>query len=233
MITQLQLPVRFGGFGYLSAEVTSPSLYASATLAYAVHGAASIGAPTGLGVAALNMQGALTTLADKYPPLRPQVASVLQQPWPLEQVLKLTAHEKWSDVIHSYIFQNLVGSSAARDRVRLQCLQNSHSGAWLSLCPCVGAGLCLSNPEFKVLCRWRLGSELISPQGQACPMCGNVLDAFGDHLVCCHKNGLTKRHNAVVDCLAKFIKAAGLPVIVDRAVGLEPRLRPGDITLPR
>ena len=36
-----------------------------------------------------------------------------------------------------------------------------------------------------------------------------------------------------VDCLAKFIKAAGLPVIVDRAVGLEPRLRPGDITLPR
>ena len=44
MITQLQLPVRFGGFGYLSAEVTSPSLYASATLAYAVHGAASIGA---------------------------------------------------------------------------------------------------------------------------------------------------------------------------------------------
>jgi len=158
---------------------------------------------------------------------------VLQQPWPLEQVLKLTAHEKWSDVIHSYIFQNLVGSSAARDRVRLQCLQNSHSGAWLSLCPCVGAGLCLSNPEFKVLCRWRLGSELISPQGQACPMCGDVLDAFGDHLVCCHKNGLTKRHNAVVDCLAKFIKAAGLPVIVDRAVGLEPRLRPGDITLPR
>ena len=33
--------------------------------------------------------------------------------------------------------------------------------------------------------------------------------------------------------MAKFIKAAGLPVIVDRAVGLEPRLRPGDITLPR
>jgi len=136
MITQLQLPVRFGGFGYLSAEVTSPSLYASATLAYAVHGAASIGAPTGLGVAALNIQGALTILADKYPPLRPQVASVLQQPWPLEQVLKLTAHEKWSDVIHSYIFQNLVGSSAARDRVRLQCLQNSHSGTWLSLSLC-------------------------------------------------------------------------------------------------
>ena len=65
------------------------------------------------------------------------------------------------------------------------------------------------------------------------PKSGDVLDAFGDHLVCCHKNGLTKRHNAVVDCLAKFIKAAGLPVIVDRAVGLEPRLRPGDITLPR
>ena len=36
-----------------------------------------------------------------------------------------------------------------------------------------------------------------------------------------------------VDCLAKFTKAAGLPVIVDREVGLEPRLRPGDITLPR
>ena len=60
----------------VSAEVTSSSLYASTTLVYAVHGAASIGALTGLGVAALNIQGALTTLADKYPPLRTQVAVI-------------------------------------------------------------------------------------------------------------------------------------------------------------
>ena len=134
MIAQLHLPVRLGGFGYLSVEVISPSLYVAATLRYALFGARTIGAPTELGIASVRMQGELDMLAVKYPVLRAQVALLFQQ-WNVEQLCKLVDHEKWSEPIHKYQFQTLVDSSAARDRVRLLCLQNSYSGAWLNICP--------------------------------------------------------------------------------------------------
>ena len=150
MIAQLQLPIRLGGFGYLSAEVISPSLYISATLSYGLFGARMIGAPTRLTVVSLQMQGALSILADNYPALRAQVALLLQHPWNVGQLCKLVSHEKWSEPIHNSGCQALVDSSVARDRVRLLCLKNSHSGAWLNICPSAAAGLRLGNPEFSV-----------------------------------------------------------------------------------
>jgi len=58
-------------------------------------------------------------------------------------------------------------------------------------------------------------------------------DAYGDHLLCCQQNGIVKRHNAIVDHLARVTKAAGLPYTVDRAIDVDHRQRPGDLILPR
>jgi len=99
MIAQLQLPICIGGFGYLSAEVISPSLYISATLSYGLFGARMIGAPTRLTVVSLQMQGAFNILADNYPALRAQVALLLQHPWNVGQLCKLVSHEKWREPI--------------------------------------------------------------------------------------------------------------------------------------
>ena len=103
------------------------------------------------------MQGALSILA---PALRAQVALLLQHPWNVGQLCKLVSHEKWSEPIHNSRYQALVDSSVARDRVRLLCLQNSHSGAWLNICPSAAAGLRLGNPEFNVVSGWDMKSYL-------------------------------------------------------------------------
>ena len=34
---------------------------------------------------------------------------------------------------------------------------------------------------------------------------------FGDHLLACHKNGMTFRHNLVRDAWAKVLMRAGIP----------------------
>ena len=183
MIAQLHLPVHLGGFGYLSLELISPSLYVSATIGYALFGARTIGAPTELGISSVRMQGALDMLAVKYPVLRAQVALLFQQPWNREQLCKLVDHEKWSEPIHRYQFQAMVDSSAARDRVRLLCLQNSHSGAWLNICPSAAAGLRLGNPEFNIVSRFRLGCDILPQFPRNCALCGGLVMHTGT--TCC------------------------------------------------
>ena len=140
------------------------------------------------------------------------------------------SHEKWSEPIYNSRYQALVDSSVARDRVRLLCLKNSHSGVWLNICPSAAAGLRLGNHEFNVLCRFRFGYEIFPQSVRNCPLCGAVNDVYGDHLLCCQQNGISRRHSAIVDYLAK---AEGLPYNIDRAIDVDSRQRPGDLILPR
>ena len=151
------------------------------------------------------------------------MVALLFQQWNVEQLCKLVDHEKWSEPIHKYQFQTLVDSSAARDRVRLLCLQNSYSGAWLNICPSAAAGLRLGNPEFNIMCRFRLGCDILPQFARNCALCGAASDVFGDHLLCCQQNGIVRRHNAIVDQLARVTKAAGLPYTVDRAIDVDHR----------
>ena len=64
-------------------------------------------------------------------------------------------------------------------------------------------------PEFNVLCRFRLGYEIFPQSVRNCPLCDSVNDVHGDHLLCCQQNGISRRHNAIVDYLP-VVKAAGL-----------------------
>ena len=76
----------------------------------------------------------------------------------------------------------------------------------------------------KVLTRWRLGSELHTPGELICQLCG-------DHLVCCNRNGMIWRHNAIVSYLSKFATVARVPHRVECGSDPDSRARPGDLTL--
>jgi len=74
MVVQLHLPIRHGGFGLLSAQQLSPSLYLSATVRYRIIGAAAIGVPQSVLDMPLNTEHTINILAVEYPRLRPSIA---------------------------------------------------------------------------------------------------------------------------------------------------------------
>ena len=84
----------------------------------------------------------------------------------------------------------------ARDQVRIASQQAQRGAAWLAINPSVGLGTELNNDECRLLLRFWLGAPLVPAQwqGAACPLCGQVLDVLGDHVVCCNKNNLKQRH---------------------------------------
>jgi hypothetical protein len=86
--------------------------------------------------------------------------------------------------------------------------------------------------EYRLLLRWWLGLPLFpGDAGLECPTgCGCTLDPFGDHLVACHRNQLTLRHNGVRDALQGVLQRFG--VACRREVPLACRLqRPGDLAI--
>jgi hypothetical protein len=89
----------------------------------------------------------------------------------------------------------------------------------------------IDDVDYRVLLRWWLGLPLL-PMGQTlpgCPLCDEPVDPFGDHFVCCDKNGSTRRHNALRDALLEVLVQAAIPAAKEQTSG--GRRRPADILL--
>ena len=56
------------------------------------------------------------------------------------------------------------------------------------------------------------------------------MDCYGDHLVGCHRNGVARRHGALLNLISKYASQAGMPHVVDKNYNSDSRQRPGDIT---
>ena len=76
------------------------------------------------------------------------------------------------------------------------------------------------------------------PAEARCPRCGQTLDEFGDHLMCCQSNNFAARHGALQGVLIEILAQARQPC--EREVGLDTdnagrtlrqQLRPADILL--
>ena len=67
----------------------------------------------------------------------------------------------------------------------------------------------------------------------ACPGCGDSLDAFGDHAVCCAKGGWWARHFTVQEFILQDCRAAGLPCGREKIVDPTTLQRPADLWFPR
>ena len=57
------------------------------------------------------------------------------------------------------------------------------------------------------------------------------MDSCGHHLVCCHRNGITRRHGAVQDFVLQLAHRAGF--VARREQGGADRTRPGDVLISR
>ena len=91
----------------------------------------------------------------------------------------------------------------------------------------------MEGSEFRRAARWLLGVQQMFSEaiGSKCPKCAAPLDVFGDHVVCCSKNLIQRRHMALQDTLTDLVRELGLTV--DKEVGTGDGTRPGDLFIPR
>ena len=98
------------------------------------------------------------------------------------------------------------------------------------MCPSRALRTTLANEDFRLLLRWWVGAPLVlASDSTPCPLCGDYVDAFGDHIVTCRRNGPTERHNAVRDALFAACVQAGAPSRKEQ--GCEAGTRDADILL--
>ena len=86
-----------------------------------------------------------------------------------------------------------------------------------------------------MLLKWHLGVPLIPEPwaGMPCPLnCGEALDPFGDHLVCCGKNKLWQRHLGIQQFISRCLQSRGLPHKLEQS-SMADLKRDADILLPR
>ena len=105
--------------------------------------------------------------------------------------------------------------------------------AWAAVIPAAGLRTLLPSCDFKCLVRWSLGIPPVTGEGPlpSCPRCAGPLDGSGHHLVCCHRNGITRRHGAVQDFVLSLAHKAGF--VARREQGGDDRTRPGDVLITR
>ena len=73
-------------------------------------------------------------------------------------------------------------------------------------------GMRLPSLQWQCLLKWWLGMPQIPDPavGGPCPKCASPVDSLGDHVVCCKKNNIQRRHVALQDALESIIVDAGL-----------------------
>ena len=135
----------------------------------------------------------------------------------------------WADECYDVRCQAFDGCTVDRLRSlrRLHCAPNA--GLWLTAHPKPGEWERFSAQEWQALLAFRIGAPLYPPNS-SCKACGNPMDPFGDHAVCCASSGLYWHHDRVRDALMQLTKKAGwnpeLEVCIPNS-----RDRPADILL--
>ena len=114
---------------------------------------------------------------------------------------------------------------------RLRSQEGPIANGWMSVLPCKALRTDINDVDYRVLLHWWLGLPLLpigcTPPG--CPACGEPVDPFGDHFVCCPKNGITRRHNALRDAIFEVLVQNAIPAA--KEVTSRNRKRPADILL--
>ena len=122
-----------------------------------------------------------------------------------------------SDERHRASLTKLQAHSSARTQNLLLACTMPHASDWLLTAPIPGLGLSMHSDNFRTALKFRLGMPLFDPDLK-CPassaktgeVCGEELDAHGDHALCCHY-GTSRvfRHNQVRDILVTQPKLQG------------------------
>ena len=142
----------------------------------------------------------------------------------------------WSGMVHKSLKQTLLQECQARDSVRLRCQDSASCSAWSRAPPSSALGTKLSSERFRTIIRWYLGIPVLNPIKAGtgttkCQLCGDPLDAFGDHAVSCLKNNLWQRHFLVQDYLLRQCRSAGIQCLREQSL-LHSERREADLLIP-
>jgi len=145
-----------------------------------------------------------------------------------------------SNAVHLSLLGRLRERGSPRMKNLLLACTMGHAGDWLVTAPIPGLGLSMPSDNFRMALKFRLGLPLFDA-GSTCPatsksgdVCGEDLDVFGDHALCCHY-GTSRvfRHNNLRDILGHAARGAGLAAVViekkNQITGSNQK--PGDITV--
>ena len=117
-------------------------------------------------------------------------------------------------------------TAAFRSHFSLCCLPGA--GAWLTAPPSKD-GRSIDGPLFVVALRRRLRMAVFSAESY-CPLCGDIMDIWGDHCLSCPCAGdRVVRHNAVRDVIYNDCREAGLAVEREKPGLLPPRSAEEDL----
>ena len=166
------------------------------------------------------------TLGDQFEPL----ATWATNSRPSDVESDHRRQDFWTNKVHEARKKHLQDSLPLRDRCRLRLQSMPHTTAWMQTVPNKGMGVQLGACKYRLLLRWWIGTKIVAGDGGApCPLCGEPLDPFGDHLLCCKKNKLVQRHNAVRDALALVLKENHVRCETEVAIG--GKTRPADVAI--
>jgi len=130
------------------------------------------------------------------------------------------SQQEASFTLDSSILSGLVASfSSPRERQRLNRVSQPHAGSWVTAVPSSldGPDAIIRPVAFRVACRLRLGVP-VCHVGAPCPCCMHtLLDAYGDHAICCTTTGdLIVRHNRIRDLVDKIAREGHLSPILEK-----------------
>jgi hypothetical protein len=227
------LPTRFAGLGVTQTKTVAGAAYmGSCALTYKL-------------VAALLQEDPASYVPDGMEDLLAQHKARGGRSYDFPRLCELSLTQRvqrlLSDELHDAALQGLKERSTPRTKNLLLACTMGHSSDWLLTAPIPGLGLSMPSHTFRTALKFRLGIPLFD-EGLTCPVtsrkhgrvCGEVLDIYGDHALCCHfGTSRVFRHNHLRDILGHAARGAGLSAVViekkNQITGTSKK--PGDITV--
>ena len=143
----------------------------------------------------------------------------------------LVSQRAWMDRVHKVEYDRLLdGCLDEQDRARLLAVARAGASAWLHALPADSLGTLLDDRSVRICVGLRLGANLVEPH--RC-RCGEPVGSLARHgLSCARSAGRRPRHAALNETLARALRTAGQPCILE-PTGLlrEDGKRPDGLTL--
>ena len=155
---QVTLPVRLGGLGITSAHTLAPVACLVVACAFNEYGKQAVDLPDTWDTEEFFPRDTLVEVCASLP-----ATAVLPKVWlaegrlPEEVQKEWLTQKWWMNQVHVHSRDELLADVSGRDLVRLQCLSQQSSGAWLQALPSKSLGLEISPAVFRVLLRFWFG----------------------------------------------------------------------------
>ena len=214
---QVTLPQRLGGLGIRDPIQTQPAARMAALVGLELNGRERVGVPkVALSSPSPDLSLTIESLRGQLGPNFEPLAGWSADSKQLASASSDHASQRWwAEQVATEQRSRLCHLGSARDQARLRSQEGPISNGWMSVLPSRALRTDIGDVEYRVLLRWWLGLPLL-PLGRTlpgCPLCGEPVDAYGDHFVCCNKNGISRRHNALRDALFNVLVQHAIPVL--------------------